>query len=93
MYSYIRVKIEVLDRLTSIVLMGNNINIHVYLNVGEQESGKDLIDAEGDVLSVTEIDLIDQIRIMYEKDGKKATAIEEAEWLKSIREMEPEEDC
>jgi hypothetical protein len=41
---------------------------------------------------MTEIDLIDQIKVMYEKSGKKATAIEEAEWLKNIREMEPEVD-
>ena len=38
--------------------------------------------------SVVEMDLIDQIRSMFMKDsGRKASVVEEREWLKSIRDV------
>lgn len=44
---------------------------------------------------MTEVDIIDQIKVLYEKDGRKATAVEEAEWLTNIREadLKQEEEC
>ena len=48
---------------------------------------------EGMDMTIVEADLISQIRLMYlEKEGKQATTVEVREWLKSIRNVEEEED-
>lgn len=58
---------------------------------GEDEEGQE--GEEGMNMTIVEADLISQIRLMYlEKEGKQATTVEVREWLKSIRNVEEEED-
>ena len=64
---------------------------------GEAEENEDEEDEEegeeGMDMTIVEADLISQIRLMYlEKEGKQATTVEVREWLKSIRNVEEEED-
>ena len=61
----------------------NTINILQNKNENEMDD-----DDDDDNITVTEADIISQIRLMYiEKNGKQATSLEEREWLKSIREV------
>ena len=60
--------------------------INILQNKNEKEIDDD--DDDDDNITVTEADIISQIRLMFiEKNGKQATSLEEREWLKSIREV------
>ena len=63
---------------------------------GEAEEDEEEEEGEGEEgmnMTIVEADLISQIRLMYlEKEGKQATTVEVREWLKSIRNVEEEED-
>ena len=60
--------------------------INILENKNENEVDDD--DDDDDNITVTEADIISQIRLMFiEKNGKQATSLEEREWLKSIREV------
>ena len=58
------------------------------INILQNKSENEIDDDNDDDITVTEADIISQIRLMFiEKNGKQATSLEEREWLKSIREV------
>ena len=58
------------------------------INILENKNENEIDDDDDDDITVTEADIISQIRLMFiEKNGKQATSLEEREWLKSIREV------
>lgn len=60
---------------------------------GQEETKEEAVGHE-DMPSTVERDLIDQIRCMFVRDsGRQASAVEEREWLKSIRDVtEPDDE-